>query len=187
MASSQGAQITRVYCSPNFVKMLFLVACTRLYTPLCPSVVWSVGWSVTLYFFYVFYSVTSLLQPKWSSDRKYGPCPSARDFGSRIRPCFLCILLGRLSLPSGGPAFTLCLFLPPCGLRHLLGRLLASAWSALPICLVGRSSLLGLSTADLCRLSLPFFFHIYDSDAIYLSNGFIYLTPLLFHVVPFFT
>ena len=25
---------------------LFLVACTRLYTPLCPSVRWLVGWSV---------------------------------------------------------------------------------------------------------------------------------------------
>ena len=32
----------------------FLVACTRLYTPLCPSVSRSVGWSVTFYFFMIF-------------------------------------------------------------------------------------------------------------------------------------
>ena len=62
----------------------FLVACTRLYTPLCPSVGWLVGPSVTFYFFYVFTFLTSLLLPKWSSDLKYGPCPPARDFGSRV-------------------------------------------------------------------------------------------------------
>ena len=28
--------------------------------------------------------MTSLLLPKWSSDLKYGPCPPARDFGSRV-------------------------------------------------------------------------------------------------------
>ena len=38
----------------------------------------------TLYFFYDFISLTSLLLPKWSSDLKYGPCPPARDFGSRV-------------------------------------------------------------------------------------------------------
>ena len=58
---------------------LFLVACTRLYNPLCPSV----GWS-HFTFFYDFISLTSLLLPKWSSDLKYGPCPPARDFGSRV-------------------------------------------------------------------------------------------------------
>ena len=62
----------------------FLVACTRLYTPLCPSVGRSVGWLVTLYFFYDFIFLTSLLLPKWSGDLKYGPCPPARDFGSRV-------------------------------------------------------------------------------------------------------
>ena len=62
----------------------FLVACTRLYNPLCPSVGRSVGRSVTFYFFLWFYSLTSLLLPKWSSDLKYGPCPPARDFGSRV-------------------------------------------------------------------------------------------------------
>ena len=51
----------------------FLVACTRLYNPLCPSVGWSVGRSVTLSFFSPFYC----------------SCPPARDFGSCIRPCFL--------------------------------------------------------------------------------------------------
>ena len=29
-------------------------------------------------------SLTSLLLPKWSGDLKYGPCPPARDFGSRV-------------------------------------------------------------------------------------------------------
>ena len=56
----------------------FLVACTRLYNPLCPLV----GWS-HFTFFYDFISLTSLLLPKWSGDLKYGPCPPARDFGSR--------------------------------------------------------------------------------------------------------
>ena len=44
----------------------------------------SVGWSVgyTLLFFIIFF--TSLLLPKWSSDLKYGPCPPARYFGSRV-------------------------------------------------------------------------------------------------------
>ena len=28
--------------------------------------------------------MTSLLLPKWSGDLKYGPCPPARDFGSRV-------------------------------------------------------------------------------------------------------
>ena len=31
---------------------LFLVACTRLYNPLCPSVGQSVGWLVMFYFFF---------------------------------------------------------------------------------------------------------------------------------------
>ena len=57
----------------------FLVAYTRLYTPLCPSV-----GRTHLTFFYVSYSVMSLLLRKWSSDLKYGPCPPARDFGSRV-------------------------------------------------------------------------------------------------------
>ena len=43
-----------------------------------------VGWFVTFYFFYDFYFLTSLLLPKWSGDLKYGPCPPARDLGSRV-------------------------------------------------------------------------------------------------------
>ena len=43
------------------------------------SVGWSVGRSVTFYFFYDFYFLTSLLLPKWSDDLKYGPCPLVRD------------------------------------------------------------------------------------------------------------
>ena len=34
--------------------------------------------------FYDFISLTSLLLPKLSGDLKYGPCPLARDFGSRV-------------------------------------------------------------------------------------------------------
>ena len=50
-----------------------------------PSVPRSVGQSVTLLFlFYDLYSLTSLFRPKWSSDLKYGPCPPARDWGSRV-------------------------------------------------------------------------------------------------------
>ena len=52
---------------------------TRLYNPLCPSV----GWS-HFTFFNDFISLTSLLLPNWSGDLKYGPCPPARDFGSRV-------------------------------------------------------------------------------------------------------
>ena len=40
--------------------------------------------SHVLLFFYDFISLTSLLLPKWSSDLKYGSCPPARYFGSRV-------------------------------------------------------------------------------------------------------
>ena len=35
-------------------------------------------------FFGFLRSMASLLLPKWSSDLKYGPCPPARDWGSRV-------------------------------------------------------------------------------------------------------
>ena len=61
---------------------------SRVHATLQPalSVGQSVGWSVghTLLFFYDFISLTSLLLPKWSGDLKNGPCPPARDFGSRV-------------------------------------------------------------------------------------------------------
>ena len=76
----------------------FLSLFIRVHATLQPalSVRWSVGWlvsrsvgqSVTFYFFYDFYFWTSLLLPKWSSDFKYGPCPPARDFGSRVLAFF---------------------------------------------------------------------------------------------------
>ena len=45
----------------------------------------SVGRSVGhILLFYEFYSLTLLLLPKWSVDLKYGPCPPARDWGSRV-------------------------------------------------------------------------------------------------------
>ena len=44
-----------------------------------------VGWSVHhILLFMIFIFFTSLLLPKWSSDLKYGPCPPARDWGSRV-------------------------------------------------------------------------------------------------------
>ena len=58
----------------------------------------SVGLLVTLYFFYDFYVWTSPLLPKWSSGLKYGPCPPARDFSSRVSGLvffffFFCVVL----------------------------------------------------------------------------------------------
>ena len=35
-------------------------------------------------FLYDFTSLTLLLLPEWSGDIKYGPCPPAPDFGSRV-------------------------------------------------------------------------------------------------------
>ena len=52
------------------VILCFLVTC---YATLHSAL--SVRPSVTYYFFVFFYSLTSLLLPKWSSDLKYGPCP----------------------------------------------------------------------------------------------------------------
>ena len=46
--------IVQFTCS-GYILFSFLVACTRLYNPLCPSVGRSVGRLVTLYFFYHFY------------------------------------------------------------------------------------------------------------------------------------
>ena len=69
-----------------------------LYTPLW-SVRPSVGWSVTLNFF--FYSWTSLLLPKWSGDLKYGPCPPARDLGSRVSGLFSLLTLRKFLHKEG--------------------------------------------------------------------------------------
>ena len=54
---------------------LFLVACTRLYNPLCPSVGWSVSRSYSFFLWFYFFDPTapSLI----ASDLKYGPCPPA--------------------------------------------------------------------------------------------------------------
>ena len=66
--------------------LFFFSRVLRVSTPrfVRQSVGWLVGWSVTFYFFYDFYSLTLLLLPKWSGDLKYGPSPPARDFGSRV-------------------------------------------------------------------------------------------------------
>ena len=42
------------------------------------------------------YAVTSLLQPKWSSDLKYSPCPPARDWGSRVSGLVYCDLVEKI-------------------------------------------------------------------------------------------
>ena len=60
----------------------------RYSAPRCvhPSIHWSVSRSVGpshYYLFYVFFT-TSLLLHKRSSDAKYGPCPTAREWGSRV-------------------------------------------------------------------------------------------------------
>ena len=60
----------------------FLVACTRLYNPLCPSV----GRSVTLCFFRRLWAVfTLLLLPNCLVGLfHHCPCQPARDLGSRV-------------------------------------------------------------------------------------------------------
>ena len=50
-------------------------------TSVRPSLSWMVGYSLL---FCVFYSLTALLLLKGSGDLKYGPCPPARDWGSRV-------------------------------------------------------------------------------------------------------
>ena len=64
------------------------------------SVGWSVGRSVTLYFFYDFISLTSLLLPKWPGDLKYGPWPPARDFDSRVSSLVFIHLTLRIKLAN---------------------------------------------------------------------------------------
>ena len=61
--------------------LLFKPRATRLYTPLCLSVRHTLLFFINFIYF-IFW--TSLLLPKWSGDLKYGPCPPARDWGSRV-------------------------------------------------------------------------------------------------------
>ena len=90
---------------------------SRVHATLQPAL--SVGWLVGrshFTFFYDFISWTSLLLPTLSSDLKYGPCPPARDFGSRVSglvifyvciPLFPCLpMYSSLSLP-----FPVCFYL----------------------------------------------------------------------------
>ena len=73
-------RVAKVVISPD------LSIFSRVHATLHPalSVGRSIGLLVTLYFFYDFIYLTSLLLPKWSGDLKYGPCPPAPDFGSRV-------------------------------------------------------------------------------------------------------
>ena len=59
--SNSGLTITYEKFAKGFALYSFLVACTRLYNPLCRSVGLSVGLSVTFYFFYQFYLFKSFL------------------------------------------------------------------------------------------------------------------------------
>ena len=77
---------------------------------------WSVGWSVnpSNFTFSVFLlSLASTLLPKWLSDLEYGPCPPARDWGSRVSGLVFC-----RPVISGFPLLSVkCLGLPsiwPC-------------------------------------------------------------------------
>ena len=71
--------------SPRLGFPFWLYIFCRVHATLQPalSVRPSVGRSRFI-FFYDFISLTSLLLPKWSSDLRYGPCPLARNFGSRV-------------------------------------------------------------------------------------------------------
>ena len=74
--------ITLLFALPKGKVTFDPVVFSRVRATLQP--VLSVGRSVTFYFFYDFISLALQLLPKWSSDLKYGPCPPARDFGSRV-------------------------------------------------------------------------------------------------------
>ena len=79
----EGYIVSGVSGASNRHKLLF---CSCVHATLHPALLvgMSACPSVTLNFFYDFYFWTSLLLPKWSCDLKYGPCPPAHDFGSRV-------------------------------------------------------------------------------------------------------
>ena len=65
---------------------MFLVACTRLYNPLCPSVGRLVGRShFTIFYDFIF--LTSLLLLKYSGDLKYGPATSVAVYPALLKVC----------------------------------------------------------------------------------------------------
>ena len=69
-----------------FFSFDFLVACYATLQPALsvrPSVRRSVGPSHFTFFGFLRF-LASLLLPKWWSDLNYGPCPPARDWGSRV-------------------------------------------------------------------------------------------------------
>ena len=79
------SNILFLFCFSFFVASLsllflflfsFLVADTQLYKRLCPSVRWSVGWSVR-----------HARVEKWENAH-FRPCPSVRNWWPCIRPCF---------------------------------------------------------------------------------------------------
>ena len=61
----------------------FLSRASQHYTLLCPSIHLSVGLSPFYVLFY-FYSLSSLLLPKWANDLKYGHYPPSHDWCSSV-------------------------------------------------------------------------------------------------------
>ena len=73
--------------STHITHLTFLVACFATQHPALsvrPSVGRSLHPSVTLYFLALMGVLALLLRPKCSTDLNYGPCPPARDWGSRV-------------------------------------------------------------------------------------------------------
>ena len=65
--------------------MVFLTVFSRVLRDYTPRFVGpSVSLSVDPSHFTFLWSMASLFLPKWSSDLKYSPCPTARDKGSRV-------------------------------------------------------------------------------------------------------
>ena len=76
-------------CHVNLKGTIFLVACSRLYNPLCCSVGRSVALTVALSFFYRFCIFGRRLHycscpNAWFSLFPHCPCPPARDFGALL-------------------------------------------------------------------------------------------------------
>ena len=79
-------QRSGTFCFRLFSDRFFLVACYATLQPALlvhPSVRPSVGPSHFTFWGFL-RSLASLLLPKWLSDLKYSPCPTTRNWGSRV-------------------------------------------------------------------------------------------------------
>ena len=91
----------------SFIPHLLLFRCVQR-DPTPRLVLPSLHWPIILLLFYDFYCLTSLLLPRWSSDRKYGPYPPVRDLKEawhHIRK-FTPVSYRTLALWGRCPAFT---------------------------------------------------------------------------------